>query len=234
MTNQVFTVGYSGFVNGDGTNVLTGAPAISTTATTNSPTGDYTITISQGTLSAPNYNFAFINGTLTVTQATVTIQSGLSANGKVYDGLLAAGISSNNVVLNGVAGVDAANVKLSTNGYAANFLSAGVGTNIGVTVSGLTLTGSGATNYSLSQPAGLAANIMSAGVTVLSGLSANDKVYDGTTGGGDQFQQRGIERGGGSGRSQREALDQRIRGQLPECGRGHEHRGDGQWIDLNR
>ena len=47
-TNPVLTVGYSGFVNGDGTNVLTGAPAISTTAVTNSPVGGYAITVSSG------------------------------------------------------------------------------------------------------------------------------------------------------------------------------------------
>ncbi len=161
--------------------MLTGAPAISTTAATNSPVGGYTITVSQGTLSAPNYSFVFDNGTLTVTQAVLTITSGISANDKIYDGTTEATISSNNVVLNGVAGVDASNVKLSTNNYSASFAGPNVGTNIVVTVGGLTLTGAGATNYTLSQPAGLSANIASAGVTITSGISANDKIYDGTT-----------------------------------------------------
>ncbi len=71
--NPVFTVSYSGFVNGDGTNVLTGSPVISTTTTTNSPVGDYPITISQGTLSAANYVLAFVNGTLSVTNAVLGI-----------------------------------------------------------------------------------------------------------------------------------------------------------------
>ena len=44
---------------------------------------------------------------------------------------------------------------LATNGYVANFAGAGVGTNIAVTVSGLSLTGSAAGNYSLGQPTGL-------------------------------------------------------------------------------
>jgi hypothetical protein len=57
---------------------------------------------------------------------------------------------------------DTANVKLSTNGYTANFASASAGTGIGVTVSGLTLTGSAAANYTLTQPAGLTANITAA------------------------------------------------------------------------
>ena len=67
--------------------------------------------------------------------------------------------TSNNVVLAGVLAGDTGNVKLSTNGYVANFVSANVGTGIGVTVSGLTLTGSAAGNYTLSQPTGLSNNI---------------------------------------------------------------------------
>ena len=43
-------------------------------------------------------------------------------------------------------------VMLSTNGYGASFASAGVGNGIAVRVSGLTLTGASATNYTLTQP----------------------------------------------------------------------------------
>jgi hypothetical protein len=50
-------------------------------------------------------------------------------------------------------------VSLSTNGYTATFANAGPGTNIPVTVSGLTLTGARATNYTLTQPTNLTANI---------------------------------------------------------------------------
>ena len=177
-TNPVFTVSYSGFVNGDTTNVLTGAPTITTVATTNSPVGGYTITISQGTLSASNYNFAFVNGTLTVTQAVLTVSSGLSANNKVYDTTAAATITSNNVSLNGVVAGDTVNI--STNGYTATFASTNVGTGISVSVSGLSLTGARATNYTLSQPLVLNANITNKAVTINSGLSANNKVYDRT------------------------------------------------------
>ena len=180
-TNPVFTVSYSGFVNGDNTNVLSGAPSISTGATTNSPVGNYPITVSQGTLNATNYSFVFVNGTLAVTQAVVNVSSGLSANGKVYDGTTVATLTSNSVVLAGVLAGDTNNVSLSTNGYAANFTSAGVGNGVPVVVSGLTLTGSASGNYTLAQPTNLAANITGKGVTISSGLSANGKVYDGTT-----------------------------------------------------
>jgi hypothetical protein len=112
----------------------------------------------------------------------VTITSGITANNKVYDGTKTATISSNNVVLNGVVAGDAPNVRLSTNGYAANFASTNIGTGIAVTVTGLTLTGAGATNYTLTQPVGLTANITAVGVVMItSGINANNKVYDGTT-----------------------------------------------------
>ena len=71
-TNPVFTVSYSGFVNGDGTNVLSGAPVLTTSAVTNSPVGAYTITNTIGTLVATNYTVSLVNGSLTVTGAVLT------------------------------------------------------------------------------------------------------------------------------------------------------------------
>ena len=112
---------------------------------------------------AANYTLTQPAGlTANITAAGVTITSGLTANNKVYDTTTAATLSSNSVVLAGVVSGDTANVKLSTNGYTATFASASVGTGIGVTVAGLTLTGSAAANYTLTQPAGLTANITAA------------------------------------------------------------------------
>jgi hypothetical protein len=64
--NPTFTASYSGFVNGETTAVLSGAPSLTATATTTSPAGLYPITAAQGTLTAANYNFTFVNGTLSV------------------------------------------------------------------------------------------------------------------------------------------------------------------------
>ena len=64
LTNPPLTASYSGFVRSEGTNVLAGAPSLSTSATTNSLPGTYAIVAGAGTLSAANYIFAFINGTL--------------------------------------------------------------------------------------------------------------------------------------------------------------------------
>ncbi len=99
-----------------------------------------------------------------VNQAVVTVASGLTAN-KTYDGTTTATIISNNVTLSGVVAGDAGNVHLSTNGYTASFTTASVGTGKAVTVSGLTLTGSAAGNYTLTQPT-LSANITAATLTV--------------------------------------------------------------------
>jgi hypothetical protein len=73
-TNPVLTVAsYTGFVNGDTTSVISGAPSLATTATVASPVGNYAITATNGTLSAANYSFSFVNGTLMVTQAVLTV-----------------------------------------------------------------------------------------------------------------------------------------------------------------
>jgi hypothetical protein len=66
VTNPPLSVSYSGFVNSEGVEVLAGAPTLSTSASTNSSPGAYEISVTVGTLSATNYIFAFVNGTLTV------------------------------------------------------------------------------------------------------------------------------------------------------------------------
>ena len=71
--NPALTASYAGFLNNDTSSVLTGAPSLSTTATTASPAGSYTITAAAGTLSAVNYTFVFVNGSLTVNPATLTV-----------------------------------------------------------------------------------------------------------------------------------------------------------------
>jgi hypothetical protein len=65
--NPALTASYAGFVSGEGTNTLTSAAVLSTTATTSSAAGTYPITAS-GT-SAANYTVNYVNGTLTVLQA---------------------------------------------------------------------------------------------------------------------------------------------------------------------
>ncbi|SPE28736.1 exported hypothetical protein [Candidatus Sulfotelmatomonas gaucii] len=70
------TFSLSGYVNGDATAnppVVTGAPVLTTTATSTSNAGSYPITITTGTLAAANYSFLFVPGTVTIQQAPATI-----------------------------------------------------------------------------------------------------------------------------------------------------------------
>src|SRR5262249_45119492 len=65
--NPTLTASYAGFVGGETlpTSGVTGSPALNTTST--NVVGTYPITAAQGTLSATNYAFSFVNGVLTVT-----------------------------------------------------------------------------------------------------------------------------------------------------------------------
>ena len=71
--NPALTYSLTGFVNGETTAVISGAPILATAATTTSDAGTYPITIEAGTLGADNYSFQFANGTLTITKADQTI-----------------------------------------------------------------------------------------------------------------------------------------------------------------
>lgn len=68
-----FTAAISGYVYSDTATVVSGAPAISTTATTSSGAGSYPIVPAQGTLTASNYVFTFVNGSLTITPASLSV-----------------------------------------------------------------------------------------------------------------------------------------------------------------
>ncbi len=124
--NPAFTASYTGFVNGDTTAALSGAPGLTTSAATNSLVGTYTIAASAGTLGAANYNFAFNSGTLTVSPAALTV----TANnlGKTYGQLFnfagtefsATGLLNGDTVTNlTLASIGATNTAITGN-YAVN------------------------------------------------------------------------------------------------------------------
>jgi len=99
--------------------------------------------------------------------------SGTTVSDKIYDGTTAANLTGG--TLSGVIGGD--NLTLNQSGV---FASPDVGTNLDVTVTD-SLVGTVADNYSLNTPSyTLQGNINKRPVTV-TGTSANNKVYDGTT-----------------------------------------------------
>jgi hypothetical protein len=70
-SNPLFPISYEGFVNGEGPSVVSGPTFGSTTAVTNSPAGNYPITVTGQ--SAPNYQVDSVNGSLTVQPAPLIV-----------------------------------------------------------------------------------------------------------------------------------------------------------------
>src|SRR6185437_8115568 len=132
---------------------------------------------SAATFSAPANVIKLTDNNLNVSAATQSLGlsgvgtpialtiSGLTVNSKTYDRTTAAALNGTPVLV-GVPVGDQANVSLS---------GTAVANGITVTVSGLSLTGPHAANYSLTQPT-LSANITRASLTV-TGLAASNKTY---------------------------------------------------------
>ena len=66
VANPPLTYTTTGFVNGDTAAVVSGTATLATTATTASPVGTYPITFATETLTATNYTFNYVAGTLAV------------------------------------------------------------------------------------------------------------------------------------------------------------------------
>jgi hypothetical protein len=122
---------------------------------------------------AANYTLTLPTLTANITPLGLTV-TGITATNKVYDGTTSATITGVPVP-SGVLGSDAVSFSGTASG---SFASKAVGNNILVTVSGLTLNGTDAANYTLTLPT-LTANITPLGLTV-TGITATNKVYDGT------------------------------------------------------
>lgn len=115
--------------------------------------------------------------TFTIVSASLTV-SGVTASDKDYDRTATAVLNTAGAILNGVVMGDS--VALDASGALGSFADASIGMGKSVTVSGLTLTGSSASNYTLTQPTGITATISPKGLT-LSGVTATTKTYDATT-----------------------------------------------------
>jgi gliding motility-associated-like protein len=125
---------------------------------------------------AANYNLTQPSASASITPTTLTV-SGVKANNKVYNGNTAAILNTAGATPVGVIGSDI--VSLNFSGASGTFANKNIGTGKSVSISGIKLGGTDAGNYTPIQPA-TTADITAATITV-SGLTANDKVYDGTT-----------------------------------------------------
>jgi hypothetical protein len=126
--------------------------------------------------SGANYDVTFVPEAVgAITPATLTV-SGITANDKVYDATTDPTLNTGSGALVGVLGSD--DVSLDPTEATGAFSDANVGTGKTVTVSDLTLTGSDATDYTLTQPTATA-SITQRPIMVTA--ATNSKTYDGTT-----------------------------------------------------
>jgi gliding motility-associated-like protein len=123
-----------------------------------------------------NYTLTQPAATANITAAPLTV-SGVTVDNKVYDAATAADINTSASVLNGVINGDI--VSLVSSGASGSFVNKNTGTGKTVTTTGFTLSGTDASNYTLTQPS-LTADITPAMLTV-SGVIANNKPYNGNT-----------------------------------------------------
>ena len=171
-------VGIYGVVSGD--DVTLDSTSASATFTAGPNVGNnLAVSVSGFTLGgaqAADYQIVAPTGlTADITPAPLSI-SGISATNIVYNGTTVDPLSGT-ATLNGVVNDDA--ITLSSSGAEGTFASANVGTGISVSVSGYSISGANAADYTLSQPSGLSANITPAPVSVIiSGTPT--KTYDGT------------------------------------------------------
>ena len=154
----------TGLVNGETEAVLTNVTA----SGTGTNAGTYS-SVASGTDS--NYNLSFVDGSLQIDKAPLTLSA--SNLSKIYDGT--ALLSNINLITNGVFYSDQVNV--IANGSFENNQS-NVGTSLAYTLNNLLLSGSDANNYRIvNQVTGIGA--IQPKPLIMIGSQAKDKVYDG-------------------------------------------------------
>jgi hypothetical protein len=139
---------------------------------------------------AANYSVLATNTAAVAISAKALTVSGLTGADRVYDGTTTAGfagtatLSSTETAGSGSTSdgkpysVDSASLMGTAAG---TFATKDVGTSKAITVTGLTLTGTGSTNYTVTQPTGLTANVTAKPVAITGLSAAASRVYDGTT-----------------------------------------------------
>jgi hypothetical protein len=128
-----------------------------------------------GGAQAGDYTLAPFTTKANITPAGLTV-SGLTASDKAYNQNKVAVLNTTGAALVGVFSGDT--VTLGTSAAAGTFATKSAGQNLAVTVTGLTLGGAQAGDYTLTQPAATA-NISPAPLTVTA--TGHDKLWDGST-----------------------------------------------------
>ncbi len=172
---------FTGYLGSDSAaDTITGTFTGSTTYTQGANVGNYNINYSGSNLaSAMGYNISYPNNLSAITVNTKTLSAALQNSiTKTYDGSQSATLSGSNYTISGVYGTDDVTLSNYTSG---TYDTKNVGTGKTVTVSGLTLSGAKAANYTLASTSlsGAIADITAKQLTV--SASSSHKVYDATT-----------------------------------------------------
>ncbi|WP_254926600.1 YDG domain-containing protein, partial [Janthinobacterium sp. PC23-8] len=169
---------FAGMVNGDSLN----ATASGAFANKNAALGK-TVAISDITLGGADAgNYTLVTSTASTTadisRATINTVSGITAGSKVYDGSSGATVNTNAALFAGMVAGDSLNASAS-----GAFADKNAATGKVVNVSGITLGGFDAGNYTLANnTASTTADISRVTINTVTGITANSKVYDGTIG----------------------------------------------------
>ncbi|NCZ71723.1 MAG: hypothetical protein EBY80_16535, partial [Actinobacteria bacterium] len=129
--------------------------------------------VAKGGSDAGNYVITQPTATANITLRAVTV-TGITAANKTYDATTTASINTDNAQIQGAQNGDS--LSLVTSSATAVFDNKNVGTTKTVTVTGLTLSGTNAANYSVTDPT-TNANITAKTLTV-TGITATAKTYD--------------------------------------------------------
>ncbi|GAC1045481.1 MBG domain-containing protein [Rhizobium sp. No.120] len=171
--------GFTGMIAGDSLTVSGGTGAF---ADKNVGTGK-TVSISSlllGGTDAGNYTLTSDTATATanITKATISAITGITAGNKTYDGTTNAALNTAGAVFNGMIAGDS----LTVSGGTGAFADKNAGTGKTVSISSLSLGGTDAGNYTLTSDTVTAtANITKATISAITGITAGNKTYDGTT-----------------------------------------------------
>jgi len=172
------SAGFSGMVEGDSLTVATASGEFSDkNAGSNKAVAISGITL--GGSDAGNYTLAGNTATAnaSISKATISSVSGIAATDKVYDGTRAAELNTGGAGFSGMVEGDSLTVATASG----EFSDKNAGTDKTVIISGITLGGSDAGNYTLSGNTAIAnASISKATISRVTGITATDKVYDGS------------------------------------------------------
>jgi hypothetical protein len=152
---------------------ITSGPAV-VSGNTLTITGAGTVIVDATQAGNASYNSAITEQSFAVNPKVLTVSS-ITASNKVYDGTTDAALNTNSAALAGVLAGDV--IALDTTFVSGDFADTTVGLGKTVNISGLDIVGLDESKYTLVDPT-TTADITAAELTV-SGMTANDKVYDG-------------------------------------------------------